>query len=223
MSPPENQNPDESSPTCSLCTGKSRLFFQGFNRSFYICNVCQLVFVPPWEHLTTAQEKKRYLLHNNDPRDKGYQNFLKPVCQQVMLHHKLPASGMDFGSGTGSPLPMMLQSQGFNVKVFDPLFSPDHKLLHKKYDFITCTEVVEHMRTPGQDILTMWNLIKLGGSLYIKTQFRLPEYDFGQWAYMRDLTHVCFYSKKTMYWLATFLSANLLLPGSNITILSKKK
>ncbi|MFN2267933.1 MAG: class I SAM-dependent methyltransferase [Desulfonatronovibrio sp.] len=210
-----------SNQPCPLCFAASQPFFKDKNRGYNICEICTLVFVPLTQQLSLEEEKKRYLKHNNDPEDVRYQRFLWPVAKEVLRNHSAPASGLDFGCGTGSPLPAMLQKHGLDMDVYDPFFAPDPKVFEKKYDFITCTEVVEHMSAPGKDIPRMWNMLRSGGGLYIKTQFRFPDHVFTNWTYMRDLTHITFYTKDTMKWLAEFLAAEISFHDKGVTILRK--
>lgn len=206
---------------CPLCLRPTGFFCAWQNRDYNICGTCDLVFVFSLEHMSLEEEKNRYLEHNNDPDDVRYQKFLSPVAQAVLLNHLPPATGLDFGCGTGSPLPGMLDAHGFEMDIYDPFFAPYKEVFGKKYDFITCTEVMEHMRYPGKDILTMWNMVKPGGGLYIKTQLRNPLRVFTDWHYIRDLTHIAFYSVHTMKWLARTFPADLTLAGNGVTVLLK--
>lgn len=44
----------------------------------------------------------------------------------------------------------MLRVAGHRVALFDPLFFNDREVLARRYDFVTCTEVVEfHSRSVG--------------------------------------------------------------------------
>lgn len=221
MNFPVNHNNSASNPPCPLCFAAAQPFFSDKNRDYCNCSVCSLVFVPIKQQLSPEEEKRRYLEHNNDPEDIRYQRFLWPVARAVLQNHSAPAHGLDFGCGTGSPLASMLEKHHLNMDVYDPFFAPDAKVFEKKYDFITCTEVVEHMNAPRKDIMRMWNMLSPGGGLYIKTQFRIPDHDFAGWSYTRDNTHITFFTEDTMKWLAEFLSAGITLPGSGITILGK--
>jgi hypothetical protein len=208
---------------CHLCLSPTGFFFKDQNRDYHICNACDLVFVPSPQHISISEEKNRYMEHNNDPGDEGYRNFLRPVAEAVLKNHARSAQGLDFGCGTGSPLSGMLEGHKLKMDIYDPFFARNTEVFRKRYDFLTCTEVIEHLRYPRKDLVRIWDLVKPGGELYIKTQFRLPERDFANWAYIRDLTHVVFYTKQTMAWLADFFSAGLFFPGDGITVLRKRK
>ena len=87
------------------------------------------------------------------------------------------------------------------VVSFDPYYFPEIKL-EGKYDFITCSEVVEHLYQPGTEIQKLQSLIKSGGILGVMTQLYSEEIDFADWWYRRDPTHVCFFQRQTMEWIA---------------------
>ena len=88
------------------------------------------------------------------------------------------------------------------MALFDPIYADNPDVLHGQYDFITCTEVVEHFADPGQELRRLFSLLKPGGVLGIMTkQVRSPQ-AFSQWHYKNDPTHVCFFSRETFLWLA---------------------
>jgi hypothetical protein len=217
----KKQSRANTSLSCPLCSRESGFLCACRGRDYHICGTCDLVFVSPQDQISFTQEKERYLEHNNNPDDEGYQRFLNPVAEAVLLDHHPPACGLDFGCGTGSPLPGMLTDHGFEMDVYDPFFAPHEEIFMKEYDFITCTEVAEHMRGPGKEIFRLWDMLKAGGGLYIKTELRDASINFSDWYYIKDPTHIAFYSKDTMSWLAKALGAGLIFPGDNVTRLLK--
>ena len=90
---------------CPLCLlSETNLFLQKHRRDFWRCEVCQLTFVAPDEFLPAEEEKARYLLHENDPNDARYRQWLAQVSE-VLLPKLVPHSrGLDFGSGPGPTL-----------------------------------------------------------------------------------------------------------------------
>ena len=75
-------------------------------------------------------------------------------------------------------------------------------LLEQTYDFVTCAETMEHFAQPRADWECLLGLVKHGGWLGIMTQFVTDRSRFPNWYYKRDATHVCFYSRATIQWLA---------------------
>ena len=190
-------------------------------RTYWICSRCRLVFVPEKYHVSDAQEKARYDEHNNDPDDPGYRKFLSrladPLCQ------KLPsgASGLDFGCGPGPALAAMLREQGFETAVYDKFYAADGRVLEKTYDFITATEVLEHLCQPGKDLNRLWQILRPGGIFGIMTKLVKDKAAFDNWHYKRDTTHVCFFSAETLLWLGDFLRAQVEFINSDVVLLYK--
>ena len=172
-------------------------------------------------HLTPDEEKKRYDLHQNDPDDEGYKKFLSRLA--VPLHERLEAKshGLDFGSGPGPTLSKMLKDRGHSVDIYDYFYAPDKMVLRKKFDFITATEVFEHLRNPLENIELIWQLLKLGGILGVMTKLVLDREAFSTWHYITDRTHICFFSEKTFVWLSIKLKARIEFIGSDVIILYK--
>lgn len=194
--------------TCPLCHSKSTtLYFKDKKRSYSSCKDCRLVFVPDQFHLTPEAEKAEYDLHQNDPEDSGYLQFLSRLT--TPLTERLPAEqhGLDFGSGPGPAIAGLMAQHGHRVSNYDPFFAPDQVLLKQQYDFICSTEVVEHFRIPAQEWQQLWTLLKPGGILAIMTKLVLDQQRFKNWHYIRDLTHVSFYSVETCAWLAQIFGA----------------
>ncbi len=208
---------------CPLCAGKkvSVHFHRDRHRDFYRCNLCHLVHVPPSQFLSPAAEKIEYDKHQNSPDDKGYRTFLSRLF--LPLHDRLrPASaGLDFGSGPGPTLSVMFEEAGHQVNLFDLFYAPDTTVLTPKYDFITASEVVEHLHDPAKELALLWSLLKPGGWLGIMTKLALDQTAFARWHYKDDLTHVCFFGSKTMEWLARQWQAGLLPVGKDVFLFHK--
>ena len=96
----------------------------------------------------------------------------------------------------------MLQDAGMVMAIYDPYYAPDADALARPYDFVTCTEVVEHFHQPARDWSRLTGLLKPGGWLGVMTQLAPPPESFLQWRYRRDPTHVSFYSLATFRWIA---------------------
>lgn len=96
----------------------------------------------------------------------------------------------------------ILTAAGFPCESYDPLFKPDDDLLERRYDYVTCCEVVEHVYAPARLFATFTELLEPGGLLGVMTRFYPEDTPFGEWWYRRDPTHVCFYTPATMRWIA---------------------
>ena len=187
---------------CPLCTAQSiERYFRDRRRDFHQCARCQLVFVLPNQHLTAAEEKAHYDLHENDPADLRYRQFLGRLCDPLLERLKPAAIGLDFGAGPGPTLSVMFEEAGHNMAIYDLYYAPDDTVLSGAYDFVTATEVVEHLAHPGDVMNRLWSLIKPGGWLGLMTKLVSNRDAFARWHYKNDLTHICFFSRETFDYL----------------------
>ncbi|NIX15722.1 MAG: methyltransferase domain-containing protein [Candidatus Dadabacteria bacterium] len=209
---------------CPLCSSKEISdYFSNKRRDFLQCENCGLVFVPEQFHLTYEEEKKRYDLHENDPEDGGYRKFLSRLAIPLKEKLKPNSHGLDFGSGPGPTLSKMLEEYGHTVDLYDYFYANDKEVLKKKYDFITATEVFEHLRKPITVIEQIWSMLRPDGILGVMTKLVIDKEAFSTWHYVTDRTHICFFSVKTFNWLADKLGASLEFIGNDVIILNKEK
>lgn len=209
--------------TCPLCFSKTvSEFFQDKRRNYYQCNVCNLVFVPSSQFLTAEDEKKRYDLHQNTPEDLGYRAFLSRLFVPLQSCLAPKSTGLDFGSGPAPTLSLMFEQAGHFMTLFDYFYKHDPEALEKQYDFITATEVLEHLHKPKEELDRLWAYLKQGGYLGIMTQCAVPQNAFSTWHYKNDPTHVCFFSRATFTWLALQWNADLTFPDEGVMIFYKK-
>lgn len=208
---------------CPLCksTGIAPFHRDG-EREYHQCDQCKLVFVPPPQHLSPTEEKSRYELHENNPQDKDYRQFLSrlftPLCKRV----KLPAKGLDFGSGPGPTLSLMFKDAGYEMEIFDLYYANKPEVIRELYDFISCTEVAEHLREPGKTISDLLAILRPGGWLGFMTKMVINQEAFSLWHYKNDPTHVCFFSKDTFKWLANHHHCRIEFEGKDVILLQKK-
>jgi hypothetical protein len=207
---------------CPLCRHDRIVFYyQDARRAYHQCNRCRLVFVPPQYRLSPEAEKAYYDLHRNDPRDAGYRNFLSrvfiPLCERVPA----PAKGLDFGSGPGPTLSLMFEEAGYDMAIYDHHYATDTAVLRQRYDFITATEVVEHLFQPGETLATLLSLLRPGGWLGLMTKMVIDQAAFSNWHYKQDPTHVCFFSRETFVWWANQAGCEVTFVGNDVILLQK--
>ncbi len=209
---------------CPLCLSADHVHFhQDSQRRYRRCRACQLVFVPPEQHLSIAEEKAIYDYHQNYADDPGYRQFLSRLS--VPLIHKLNKNdqGLDFGCGADSALSAMFTEQGFTMQQYDPLYAPFPEHLNHCYQFICCTEVVEHLRAPHLEFERLFNLLKPGGKLGLMTKMVIDAEAFSRWHYKNDLTHIAFFSGETFHWLAEKYACHLEFFHTDVIILEKQE
>lgn len=190
-------------PPCPLCLSQdASLFVEEPARSYHRCPQCSLIFVPARYHLSPLEEKKRYDLHENNPDDPRYREFLNQLV--LPLASRLPkgAKGLDFGSGPGPTMSLMFSELGFLTTNYDPFYANDPDVLERTYDFLACSETMEHFYDPKREWDIFMRIVKKGGWIGVMTKLLEEVVDFSSWHYKQEATHVGFYSKKTFQWLA---------------------
>ncbi len=205
---------------CPLCNHPETLFFtEGENRRYFHCLQCDLVFVPSCYFVSENEEKAKYDNHQNSPDNEGYVQFLNRLL--IPMQKMLPenASGLDFGSGPGPTLHLLMEKRGYKMDIYDYFYAPDKERFNDKYDFITATEVIEHLHHPLTELKRLWNCLRKDGLLGIMTAFRIEA--FADWYYKRDLTHIAFYTPQTFQWIADYFDAEMFIPQSGVVILKK--
>ena len=139
------------------------------------------------------------------------------------FHIHCTASRLEaFGSGPGPTLSVMFEEIGHSMVIYDHFYARESSALEKQYDFITATEVVEHLHNPGIELDRLWSCLKPGGSLGIMTKLSPDREAFARWHYKTDATHVCFFSKTTFEWLSLKWQAELVFFGKDAIIFYKK-
>jgi len=207
---------------CPLCgDADSYSFFADEFRHYRRCSSCKLVFVPPMYWLSTRAEKATYDLHENSAEDTGYRCFISRLSTPLLEKLEPGQKGLDFGCGPGPTLPAMLAEHGFLVDLYDPLYFNEPAVFSKRYDFICATEVFEHLRDPGQEISSLFMMLKPGGWMGIMTKLVIDQAAFSQWHYIRDLTHICFYSRSTFTYLARRFHAEIDIVGPDVILMNK--
>ncbi|MDZ7590695.1 MAG: class I SAM-dependent methyltransferase [Rubrivivax sp.] len=190
-------------------------------RRYWRCPGCEATFLDCSQWPQRSVEQAEYRLHRNEVDDGQYRSFLARLA--VPLLERLPAgsSGLDYGCGPGPALAAMLIEAGHRMAVYDPLFFDEPKLLSEQYDFITCTEVVEHFHHPWDEFARFDCMLKPGGWLAVMTTFQTDDAAFAAWHYRRDPTHVVFYRETTFRTIAAHHHWRCEIPCANVALMHK--
>lgn len=203
---------------CTLCdsllTYKKDLYY-------YHCRCCKAIVKDKRYYLNREDEKARYLEHNNDVDDLGYQNFTSPITNFVLDHFLPEDKGLDFGSGTGPVISSMLMKENYDVVQYDPFFAPDRSVLNVSYDYIINCEVFEHFYNPKEEIDRLVKMLKKGGTLLIMTFLYHDQIAFDNWVYRNDPTHVFIYTKETIEYIAKEKNLEILVLTDRFIALRK--
>lgn len=208
-------------PTCRLCQSTDVAHFhQDKHRGYLRCQQCLLVFVDEASLLPLAQEKAIYDQHQNHPEDLGYRRFLNRLASPLLQRlGDAPQKGLDFGCGPGPTLSLMLEHAGHTVALYDPIYYPHTHALKQQYDFITCTEAIEHFHYPHKEWQQLLALLKPGGWLGIMTKLVIDQAAFQNWHYKNDRTHVSFFSSETFAYLAQKYGLQWEILGGDVIIM----
>ncbi|MBY5922758.1 class I SAM-dependent methyltransferase [Ferrimonas balearica] len=207
---------------CPLCQHPDPgHYHQDKRRHYFQCQRCSLVFADPAALLPAHAEKDQYDKHNNDPGDPGYRRFLSRVAEPLQARLPSGSEGLDFGCGPGPTLSLMMSEAGYPTGVYDPYFAPDRTPLRRQYDFITCTEAIEHFYRPAREWHLLVTLLKPGGWLGLMTKLVRGPQAFAQWHYKNDPTHVSFFSQATFEYLAKRDGLRLEFIGADVILLQK--
>jgi cyclopropane fatty-acyl-phospholipid synthase-like methyltransferase len=208
---------------CPLCLGDKISFFsKDQNRDYYQCSDCKLVFVLSENFLSAKDEKAKYDHHQNSIENSGYCQFLDRLLIPMQSYLKDGAKGLDFGSGPGPTLSIIMNKRGYDISIYDYFYENNPKVFESKYDFITSTEVIEHLHDVGGELDRLWQHLGKGGVLGLMSAFIPKNQQFDKWYYIRDLTHVRFFSRESFRWLAKNWDADVVFPQDGVAIFLKR-
>lgn len=203
---------------CPLCDAPVSPGISAGGRSYARCPACALISLDPVQRPLPLDEVVRYTEHRNLESDEGYRRFLERLSLPVTARLASGTQGLDFGCGPVPVLAGILTNAGFPTVGYDPLFAPQEELLGRQYDFVTCSEVVEHLHEPSRVLALFGRLLAGGGVLGVMTRFHRPEVPFESWWYRRDSTHVCFYAEATMHWIASCHGWSVEIPSPDVAL-----
>ncbi|MDH6018164.1 class I SAM-dependent methyltransferase [Vibrio splendidus] len=208
--------------TCPLCHHQGvNHYFEDKRRAYQQCQQCELVFVKPEQRLEAKEEKAHYDLHENDPSDAGYRRFLSRIADPLTDKISSNSHGLDFGCGPGPTLSIMLEEAGHTMELYDIYYHPEASVLEKTYDFMTATEVIEHLYHPDKVWQQWLNLVKPKGWIGLMTKLVIDVDAFAGWHYKNDPTHVVFFSRQTFQFLAERDKLELEFFGNDVILLRK--
>lgn len=188
---------------------------------YFRCDVCEATFLDRALLPTATQAKAIYDLHENDPDDQRYTDFLARLADPLLARLGAAKEGLDYGCGPGPALAQMIAKRGHSVALYDPIYAPNEDALKRQYDFVTATEVIEHFTDPADDFAKLVALVKPGGWLALMTCFQTDDSRFEHWHYRRDPTHVVFYREHTLRTLAAKHGFTCEIPVKDVALLLK--
>ncbi len=199
---------------CPLCNHSTRSIHQkSFDIHFHYCSHCEFLYKDSSDRISSEEEKEIYDRHENSYEDERYIAYFERFLNASLLPYiSNDACGLDYGSGP-SPVLSTLLNKRYNhqMDIYDLYYHDIALDGNKRYDFITCTEVIEHIENPIETLSYFKSILKEDGILSMMTQFHRKDDDFFMnWHYMRDMSHISFFTEKTMQHIAEEVGLELI-------------
>ena len=149
---------------CSVCEApETSIFVNVDGREYLRCKYCTATMLNPAQWLPAEAEFRQYQVHENSSTDSRYRKFLSKVATPLLKKLAPEKTGLDYGCGPVPVLAHILSEAGHSMSSFDPFFFPDKHLLDQTYDFITCTETIEHFHFPAKEFASFGRILRPGG------------------------------------------------------------
>jgi Methyltransferase domain len=219
---------------CRLCGGEDLRRLEDLSLgAFDDCPRCGLLSRATSGHLSLVDERAFYGTHENSVDDPRYRSFVGRAARPLLPLLKSGAKGLDFGSGPAPALAEIFREKGFATEALDPFFGSEKDgereaigstmtVREGAYDFITCTEVAEHFRQPGEEFARLFRGLAPEGYLVVMTEWYRDQSPLRGWRYARDPTHVAFYRRSTFEWLASTYGASLTFAPDDVCLFQKR-
>ncbi len=208
---------------CPLCGTSASGAMENLvsNKAYRHCTTCHLIFALGKDFPALADEKERYLLHENDINNEGYVSFLSQIIDLALPYIFTNAKGLDFGCGYNPVLAQILENKGYACEKYDPIFFPE--MPAEQFDYAFAVECFEHFFQPRTTIELLLAKIKPAGYLFIMTSLWTTEAAFAKWYYTRDPTHVAFFNVRTFEWMASEYNLSIKAIDKGRTIILQKQ
>jgi hypothetical protein len=208
---------------CVICSNKTEQWIIKDKLYFY-CSNCNFISLDKKYFVSKKQQKLRYLKHNNNLENKGYVDMLNGFIDIIIKNKKGIEKALDFGSGPNPVLKMLLEKKRIKTDIYDIHFQKNKIFSNKKYDLITMTEVLEHIKNPLNTLKMLSKHLNKEGIIAIMTLFHPNKKDlFQDWWYITDETHIGFYTIKTIEKIAELISLKMIFSNhKNLVFLAKE-
>lgn len=185
---------------------------------YHKCLKCGFLSKDDSHILSSEEEHKRYRLHNNN--DEGYYNYQKKFFLQIEPY--LFGDVLDYGCGDNHILANIISSNGYNSSYYDLYFYNENSVLEKLYDVIILEEVIEHIKDPLLLLKKLKLLLNVSGKLIIRTNLLKDSINLNNWWYLRDTTHISFFTYESFLKCSQLLGMNIIYCNEKDLIIMKK-
>ena len=200
---------------CPICNSINLKTLANRRRKFFRCDSCFFIWADPAEWPPDESARKRYLLHNNEGDE--YKSYILKIITNALAAASAfprPEGGpikkiLDYGSGPNPLASVLLREMGYEVHSYDPFFA-DEKPLAETFDLGISIEAAEHFKNPLDDFAVFSGALKKGAAAFVQTSIApIEDNAFLSWWYAEDITHISFYSEKSLCVIAEKLSLEL--------------
>lgn len=187
---------------CPICASNRTRPVECPKRLFFRCDFCGFSWADPTDLPEEETSRRRYRLHQNNEDHEGYIAFLSRIIDRALMYIGNPRNTLkvlDWGSGPNPIGVKLLKQRGFEAVPWDPLFANGDPPGKEVFDLAFCIETAEHFTHPVRDFRSFALSLKPGGWGFVHTHISPPgDEEFLQWWYIQDITHVSFYSEKSL-------------------------
>ncbi len=210
---------------CKICKSTTtKIVDSKKDRLYHRCSVCDYISLDDKFYLDKSLEKKHYDNHHNNLQSLGYvEMFERLISEYIAPYRSKIDKALDFGCGEGEVLPILLQRDGICCDRYDYFYFPKKVYEGSSYDLIVSTEVFEHLSNPMEVFTELVSHLNKDGYLLLMSSFHPSNEElFLKWFYIKDVTHIGFFSMKTFNYIAKRLNLKILRDNSkNIVMFSK--
>ncbi len=210
---------------CKICNFHTNIFEDTQLKKLYnYCEKCHCIALDKAFFVDEQRELFQYNQHNNSLENEGYVSMFEDFLDFFWEELEAKENALDFGSGPEPVLSQLIKRRGVMVDYFDKFYQPNRCFEGKTYDFITATELFEHLKEPVETLKLLADHLKPNGIIALMTLFHTNKQDdFLTWWYRRDPTHIIFFTPKTMQFMAEKCGLELIkTDGKRIAILKKR-
>jgi len=210
---------------CRICHCDTQIFEDSqLQKQYHYCQHCECISLDPAYLLTLEKEHSLYNNHQNSLENQGYVQMFEDFLDYFWSDLASKDTSLDFGSGPTPVLSQLLHKRGVHVDCYDKFYQPIQCYENQTYDFITSTEVFEHLENPVAVLTLLAHHLQADGTIALMTLFHQNDQaHFLTWWYRRDPTHITFYTPKTLEVLAHQCGLEVIkTDGKRIAILKKR-
>ncbi len=168
---------------CKICDCDTKSFNDPqLNKHYYHCLNCDCIALDPTYFLSLEKENALYNNHQNSLENSGYVKMFEDFLDYFWDDLSNKERSLDFGSGPTPVLSQLLHKRGTYVDCYDKFYQPIKCFENQSYDFITSTEVFEHLDDPQATLTLLANHLKPKGIIALMTLFHQNEQEhFLKW------------------------------------------